>query len=306
MWSQLLKILEAVAAIRLPFYQAKTKLIIGNPTALDARNTNDWKGFLESRALSCVWGPHPQGPWAPFHCLTLFVALDYLDHAVAGPCEEDPWPIRAFRPPTWIDSATLLLVDLPGPKSIALGAALGVLGCDLVCTFNNWPHPVGLIRSEKNLAVMLRYASWLNRNRSAYPTPGPVAWLCDSRRLGTRTGIPGEFDNRYYIEDGIIPGPNFLRERGITRIVYVTENADEILADLAVHLHAFNKDGFETGVSVATNDGVLLDYQPIPLTDAFFKTARFIKFKRSSRFRYSGAGGFGAPVPHPSSSGSGG
>jgi len=294
MWSPLSNLLESIGRIRFPFLRLRTDLIVGRIDVPDARGTADWRRFLDARALSRVWGPHTHGPWTPYHCLTLFVALDHLKHDVVGPCEADPWPVSAFRLPAWIDPATLLLIDLPGPKTVALGAVLGASGCDLVCTFNNWPHPKGLLRVENTLAALLRYASWLDEKRIAYPTPGPVAWLCDAERLGTRTGKPGEFDNRYYIEDGIMPGPKLLRTHSITRVIYVSSKAGAINADLGVHLHAYGKDGFQVGLAVASDDGVLNDPAPLAPIQPSFKTAGFFR---------SSAGGFGAPVPHPSSGG---
>lgn len=294
MWSPLSKLLERIGRIRLPSLRRRTQLVVGRPGAADARGTGDWRKFLDSRALSRVWGPHPHSPWMPFHCLTLFVSLDYLERNVVGPCEADPWPVGAFRMPDWIDSATLLFVDLPGPRTVALGAALAVSGCDLVCTFNNWPHPKGIITPETVLAAMLRYSSWLEEKRSAFPTPAPVAWLCDANRLGTRPGKPGEFDNRYYIEDGIIPGPNYLRERGVSKIVYVSTPSSPITADLGAHLHAYGRDGFSVCQAIASDNGSLQPPRPLELAESDFKTLGFFR---------SSAGGFGAPVPHPSSGG---
>lgn len=294
MWSPLSKILETIGRIRFPFLRLRTTLFVGRGDVPDVRGTADWKNFLKARALCRVWGPHANSPWTPFHCLTLFVSLDYLKRAAIGPCEGDPWPVRNFNLPAWVDSKTLLLVDLPGPQSVALGAVLGALGCDLVCTFNNWPHPQGLIQSEKILAAMLRYASWLDEKRTAFPTPAPVAWLCDAGRLGTRAGKPGEFDNRYYIEDALIPGPILLRSQGVSKIVYVSTQLGDVKADIAVHLRQYGTDNFQVCNAIAQDDGSLGDPVPLDLPLKGFSTTGFFR---------SSAGGFGAPVPHPSSGG---
>lgn len=294
MWSLLLKPLECIGNIRFPFMRRRAALLVGRPDLPDARGTADWKAYLTARDLSRVWGPHANSPWMPFHCLTLFVALDYLKAESVGPCEGDPWPVAAFQPPEWIDGRTVLFVDLPGPKSVALGAALATAGCDLVCTFNNWPHAGAVISPEATLAALLRYASLLNEKRTAYPTPGPAAWLCDADRLGAQQGKPGQFDNRYYLEDGIIPGPNYLRERNISKIIYVTSPSGALKADLAVHLKAFEKAGFSVGRAIASDDGVLYGPDALDIPESTFNTVGFFK---------SSAGGFGAPVPHPSSGG---
>lgn len=294
MWSLLLKPLECIASIRFPFTRKRARLLVGNPNIPDARGTTDWKTFLNARELSRVWGPHTNSPWTPFHCLTLFIAVEYLESNIVGPCEADPWPLGAFQMPGWIDSGTLLFVDLPGPKSAALGTALAVGGCDLVCTFNNWPQVNSVISPQVTLSALIRYATLLQEKRTAYPTPGPVAWLCDADRLGTQPGKPGQFDNRYYIEDSVIPGPNYLRDRGISKIIYITSPSETLKADIAVHLKAFEKAGFFVAKAIVSDTGLLHDPAAIDIPEKTFSTVGFFK---------SSAGGFGAPVPHPSSGG---
>jgi hypothetical protein len=294
MRSLLLKLLEGIGRIRLPMIRFKTKMVVGLPDTPDFRGTFDWRDYLDARALSAVWGPRPESPWLPFHCITLFAAVDYLKHDTVGPCETDPWPIAAYAHPDWIDASTLLLVDLPGPASAALGAALGANGCDLVCTFNNWPHPKGVIRPHETLAALLRYASWLSQKRTVPSAPGPAAWLCDADRLNAKKGKPGEFDNRYYIEDAILPGPRYLSDRGITSVIYVGRNADKVGADLGVYLRSLQKDGIRVLQVLAAEDGALSTPEPYALPARSFSTMGFFR---------SSAGGFGAPVPHPSSGG---
>ena len=170
MWSPLSKLFEFLGAFRLPTMRGKTRLRVGNPRTPDHLGGAAWKNFLVPRKLSETWGPHAQGPWKPFHCITLFVSLDYLEHEHVGPADQDPLPVRNFVLPSWVDSGTMLLVDMPGPESAALGAALAVAGCDIVCTFNNWPNAAGVVKPEKTLAVLLRYASWIEADRSAFPT----------------------------------------------------------------------------------------------------------------------------------------
>jgi hypothetical protein len=44
-----------------------------------------------------------------------------------------------------------LIIDLPGPQSVALAAALATAFCP-VFTFDNWPHPLGVVPSHLTLA----------------------------------------------------------------------------------------------------------------------------------------------------------
>jgi hypothetical protein len=296
MWSPLSKLLEVVAAFRLPYLAGRENLVVGNPMGMDSRGTMDWKEFLNPRALSAVWAPHPHGPWTPFHCITLFVALDHLDHKNVGSGEADHWPFRHFTVPDWIDANTLLIIDLPGPRSVALGASLALSGCDLVCTFNNWPHPKGVLRAQDTLGALLRYAGWLRDERVASPTPGPVAWLCDMGRMGQRIGAPGDFDNRYYLEESLFPGPKYLREQGISRVVLVDERPTLMNTDVAVQLFAYQKEGIEILRCIADINGKMWDPRPFKVPQASFSPQGFYR---------SSAGGFGSTVPQPSSGGGG-
>ncbi len=294
MRSLLLKLLEGLGRVRLPMIRRRTRLTVGRPGAPDYEGSSRWREYLDSRALSRVWGPRPGSDWLPFHCITLFAAIDYLRHDAVGPSDTDPWPVDAYRHPSWIDASTLLLVDLPGPASVALGAALGAHGCDLVCTFNNWPHPKGVIRPEATLAALLRYAPWLSERRVFPSTPGPVAWLCHAGRLGSKRGKPGQFDNRYYLEEAVLAGPRYLKDRGIARVVYVTASAGSVRADLGSYLHSLPKNGVEVMQAVADATGQLAAPEPYSVAPRSFSTMGFFR---------SSAGGFGAPVPHPSSGG---
>jgi hypothetical protein len=294
MRSLLLQMLERLGRIRLPAFRFKSELVVGRPNTPDHKGAFDWRNYLDARALSAVWGPRPTGPWLPFHCITLFAAVDYLDPHRMGPCLNDPWPIGAHVPPSWIDPSALLLVDLPGPVSAALGADLGANGCDLVCTFNNWPHPDGVIRPQETLAALLRYAAWLSEKRTFPAAPAPAAWLCDAERLGSDRGKPGQFDNRYYIEDAILPGPRYLKERGISRVYYICAAVDRFQADIVAYLLMLEKENILVRQVVATRQAGLSEPMPCNIPATNFSSLGFFR---------SSAGGFGAPVPHPSSGG---
>ncbi|HRQ63659.1 MAG TPA: hypothetical protein PKZ76_02120 [Xanthomonadaceae bacterium] len=272
----------------------RQKLEVGDPRQSDYMASTRWREFLKPHALAVAWGPREGGPWWPFHCLTLFAALDYLRKDSVGPLKQDPLPVGRVRAPEWLNPRTLLFVDLRGLESVALGAALAVRGCDLVCTFNNWPHPKGVLDSQHTLAALLRYASWIAAERRRPDTPAPVAWLCDADRLGTRRGNPGDFDNRYYIEDSVLPGPNYLRERGITRIVYLGVTNRPVQPDLSEHLYQYRQQGFEV---FGTRLSEAVEFSP--LTDLDLTSTRF----NSSGYLLASGGGFGATVPHPSSGG---
>ena len=294
MWSPLSKILEAIGSLRLPPWRKRDALRVGDPKLPDFLGTARWKAHLNPRVLSETWAPRANGPWRPFHVLTLFVALDYLGQSEIGPAASDPLPVKDIRAPEWLDTRTVLFVDLPGPQSVALGAALATQGCDLVCTFNNWPHPSALLPSHDVLAALLRYASWLHDERRYGAMPAPVAWLCDADRLGREPGKPGQFDNRYYLEDTLMPGPVYLRQRGITRLVHLGSEGAAVRADLAEHLFQYTQQGFEVLQTSLKGGTEWTPLEPLPLAATRFRTLGYL---------LASGGGFGATVPHPSSGG---
>jgi hypothetical protein len=294
MWSPLSKFIDAVGRWRMPWPRIPRRVQVGDRRSADFLGGSRWQIFLTPRELATAWGPREDGPWWPFHCLTLFASLDYLQRDGIGPMEKDPLPVARLRPPAWLDAHTLLFVDLRGPESVAAGAALAAHGCDLVCTFNNWPHASGVIASQHTLAALLRYASWLREARVRPATPAPVAWLCDNERLGTRKGLPGEFDNRYYIEESVLPGPAYLRERGIGRIVYLGAGGPAVLADLAEHLAEYRRKGFEVIGARLSPEGEFSGLSDLDLGPGQFKKIGYL---------LAAGGGFGATVPHPSSGG---
>lgn len=294
MWSPLSRILEAIGSVRLPPWRKRNTLRVGDPQLPDFLGTSRWKAHLNPRVLSETWAPRSAGPWRPFHVLTLFVALDYLKKEDIGPAASDPLPVRDIRAPDWLDTRTLLFVDLSGPQSVALGAALATQGCDLVCTFNNWPHPDALLPSHHVLATLLRYASWLHDERRYGTTPAPVAWLCDADRLGRHPGKPGQFDNRYYLEDTLMPGPAYLRQRGITRLVHLGAEGASIRDDLAEHLLQYAQQGFEVLATSLKGGTGWAPPAPLALTPGRFLAAGYL---------LAAGGGFGATVPHPASGG---
>jgi hypothetical protein len=199
--------------------------------------------------------------------------------------------------PRWVTGETWTVVDLPGP--LAVEAAVWLIdaaGCQPVCTFDNWPHPKGLLRPEHTLAELLRWASTVAQLRTSLTRTAPPLWICDSERLGTRAGSPGEFDNRYFLDDSILPGPEMLRRNAVKRVVYLTGGVEIPVLDLEEPFAELLAAGFEVLLVDVADPGL----EPRP-----FSARRVRPRPRRSGFRESAAGGFGTEVPEPSSGGGG-
>jgi hypothetical protein len=308
MWEPWSRLLEALGRIRIGVRLPRS-VFVGNPTEVDARGGLDWRAYRRAEDLFRVWGPVPGSPWEPFHCVPLFAALDRIPADRVGPTRSRllappvvpgaggaTWPPP---PPDWIDGSTWTIVDLPGRRSVEVAAWLvAAAGCQPVCTFDNWPHLKGLIDVEEVLAELLRWASSVAELRGGLAADAPPVWVCDSRRLGTREGRPGEYDNRYYLDDSILPGPVFLRRHGVERVVYLTWRPPGIpVLDLESYFSDLLRAGFPV-LHLDLDSGV---EEPLPLS----APARPRPAPRRG-FRRSAAGGFGTTVPEPSSGGGGG
>jgi hypothetical protein len=330
MWRPWSRGLELLGRIRLkaPF-RWRRPLRVGDPTAPDAMASTGWREYLDAERLYDVWGPHPESAWTAFHCVPLFAALDSLRHTEIGPTRlpepaapaawpgefiptidpEPAAPAEPFAPPipllrelpanarpgapapAWLRRDTWTILDLPGPLSVEAAAWLvGAARCQPVCTFDNWPHPKGVLKAEAVLAELLRWATTMADARRSLDPTSPPLWICDKQRLGAKTPTPGDFDNRYYLDDSILPGVDLLRGAGIRRAVYVTDAREPVL-DLDGYFRDLLAAGF--GVLQASITDISAEPMPIQLGP--------VPRQPPSDFKRSGAGGFGQDVPHPSS-----
>jgi len=340
MWQRWSRFLEALGGIRIPVQLSGAKQA-GDPSAPDAAGGRGWAAYARTEALFQVWGPLEGGPWEPYHCVPLFAALDRMDRKQIGPTplrmvEEDanrlaraaeggatagpqftggslvlPAHARPGAPaPAWLEPGTLCVLDLPGRAAVEAAAWLVTAAeAQPVCTFDHWPHPRGLLPAELVLAELLRWAATLATARGRIASDAPPVWVCDSTRLGTRKGSPGEFDNRYYLDDSILPTPQVLARAGITRVVYLGWSGGENGADApALGGGIPLADLVEWFTDVL---GAGLEILHAPVADPELRPRPFQGPSRRPRFstkgyRRSAAGGFGTEIPEPSSSGSSG
>ncbi len=126
----------------------------------------------------------------------------------------------AEQPQKWA-----IVVDLPGPDSVAFASGLQP-AVDTVFTFDNWPHPRGVVPSHLTLgAVMFHHARFL---MARVPTRLTPLFVLDRNRLATYRDHPQQFDNRYRAK---LPTAAAMRELGIERVLYVVPEgapADEL------------------------------------------------------------------------------
>lgn len=298
MWRPWSKLLELLGGVSFPLAHTQRRVGVGDPEAPDALGGFEWRRWARPEALHELWGPVPGSPWVPFHCVPLFAALERVLPAGVGPRprERVPEPPAHARPgasaPSWAAAGTWVIADLPGELVVPTGAWLVEAGCQAVCTFDNWPHPAGVLRPEEILSELLFWAPVLAQLRPHLEPGSPPAWLCDRGRLGQRPGRPGEFDNRYYLDDSLLPGPGVLQRAGIRRAVYLTAASDDApLRDVGPYFERLGKAGIET--RHASLEDPALGLAPLP-------AVRGPAAVQTDSYRRSSAGGFGTRVPQPS------
>ena len=122
-----------------------------------------------------------------------------------------------------------VVVDLPGPLSVALAAGAAEV-LDPVLLFDNWPHPRGVVPAHQTLAALAHYAHRFEATRTARPTRAPALFVLDKNRLATYSSDASQFDNRHLAK---LPPPAALKGLDYRRLLYVVETDRDLeLADL--------------------------------------------------------------------------
>jgi hypothetical protein len=215
----------------------------------DVRDKADWLGHM--RDLVSLLAPDPR--LARFGVPTLFQALaDPANQSLVQmmrpyhPPEADAVFARgeALRklyqqPDAPRDLA--LMCDLPGPLAVAFAAALAPRFCP-VFTFDNWPHPLGVVPSHLTLGACLYYLPLLREGAQVRPQPAPALFVLDANRLNRYRDQPDQFDNRYVAP---LPSAASLRELGVKRVLYVRPDADSLteLDDLNADFVSWDHEG---------------------------------------------------------------
>lgn len=199
---------------------------------------SDWKQYLDHNKLIAAYQP-ATGTWQPYFVPTLIQSLDQQSlreqiKPVKMPLMEQTYGqaqgLRELLSQSANANESLIIADLPGPQAIAFGAALADF-VHLIPVFDNWPHPLGVVRSHETLGAMVYYAKEIEDKKAKLQDKAPAVLLLDNQRLNAYTDEENQFDNRYLAK---IPSANDLKQRGITGLMYVVkdEQQKEELDDL--------------------------------------------------------------------------
>jgi hypothetical protein len=123
---------------------------------------------------------------------------------------------------------TAVVVDMPGPLAVAFAAAMADQ-FEPVFTFDNWPHPVGVVHAHETLAAVLYFAPLLRRLASERRLPAPPVFVLDSNRLSPYSDASTQFDNRYLAK---VPTKEGFASLGVKHLLYVTDGVYQETDDL--------------------------------------------------------------------------
>jgi len=133
-----------------------------------------------------------------------------------------------------------IIVDLPGPESVAFAAGLAGM-FDPVFLFDNWPHPRGAVRAHRTLSAALYYQPLFAKRKKDTSLRPPV-FVLDRDRLVT-VNETTEFDNRWVAK---LPTASQLK-RLAKRVLYVTPQSTDTTErdDLVDEFVSYDSAGIE-------------------------------------------------------------
>ncbi len=128
----------------------------------DSLHGAEWKDYLDPTKLIAVYQP-PSAQWQPFFVPTLMQSLSQASlksqmQVIQTPEMQEAYKrgegLRELISQAQNAAQTLIVADLNGPSSVALGAAMADTA-QLVPGFDNWPHPLGVVHSHETLGALL-------------------------------------------------------------------------------------------------------------------------------------------------------
>jgi hypothetical protein len=202
------------------------------PLAFEGSLTTDsqnksWQGYDPNYLIS-IYQPRSSA-WQPFFVPTLLQSLSQSSlSAQMRPIRtsrmtetyERGQGLRELLSQTENAQQTLIIAELPGPQSVALGAALADTA-ELVPGFDNWPHPLGVVKAHETLGAMVYYANEIAEKKAKLKENAPALLLLDSNRLTPYQDEDTQFDNRFLAK---LPPADQLKQRGIQNVMYVVKD----------------------------------------------------------------------------------
>lgn len=241
-----------------------TNLAYKDTSATDSQGSMNWTTYKEPAALLKAYQP-ANANWQPYVVPTLLQSLAQTSlrgqvQPVHSRAMDEAYSrglgMREILSKSKNASTTMIVVDLPGPEAVAYAAALADIA-DPIMTFDNWPHPLGVVQSHQTLGAALYYAGEVSEKAAKRPADAPAVLIMDSSRLTPYTDGDKQFDNRYMAK---LPTADKLSALSISNVLYAvpdqsqTAELDDINEDFAIYK--------EKGINVSMV--ALSDFKPDP------------------------------------------
>ena len=226
----------------------EAQLRVVDRVATDSRQSADWSRFNRPEQLLEAWGVR-DSRWQPFVVPTLVQSLSQPTLAANITPVHNTKMDEAYRRGLGMREIILaakhpdqmtVVTDLPGPEAVAFAAAIADVA-DPVLTFDNWPHPEGVVAAQQTLGALLYYAgevaakrenrTWMRDSTASTAassaastiTRYPAVFVLDSDRLNAPvSGSANEFDNRYIAK---LPDAPAFKNAGVTNVMYAVPDA---------------------------------------------------------------------------------
>lgn len=194
--------------------------------------------------LYLTWAP-AESPWSPWVKPVLFASLETMP--LRGYLTEGD-----FQAPT-PEEGMAVVVDLPGHESVAAGVTLARAGWRPVPLYNSLPETEAIVEMAPVVAGLWAGAEVLQGLK--LPDSAPPAFLLDSRRLkGPLFPPAGSFDNRAVCASSDLPTAEFLRGRGVWRVLLVQTGGARPQLDLLEILRVWKTAGMRIDVRPTASD----------------------------------------------------
>jgi hypothetical protein len=199
----------------------------------DSTGSTAWKDYTKPDALLKAWQPSSNNAkWQPYYVPTLIQALsqDSLRNIITPICTpamreaySRGLGMREVLKTCENPAATMIISDIPGPESVAFAAAIADLA-EPVISFDNFPHPLGVVPSHETLAALIYYAKEVSDKAAKRPQNPAVMMVVDANRLAKYVDADSQFDNRYMAK---MPTAENLASLGISAVVYGMPNENQ-------------------------------------------------------------------------------
>jgi hypothetical protein len=250
----------------------------GEPLTFDGANTAPFdRSSLPALAAGL---PPAQARLRPFYQATLFDALNArpLNTRAEGdppkPLADTIVPLfnpamdEAYRRGLAVASLfdgkpadAALFVDLPGPEAVAFAAG-AASRFDPVFTFDNWPHPRGVVPAHATLAALAYYQPlFARRAAERAASTAPPAFVLDRNRLRPYTDEASQFDNRYVAK---VPAADQLGPLGVKHVLYVGPEGSPELDDLNEDFVAYGAAGVDVKTLAPTDFAPFFEVATLP------------------------------------------